>query len=418
MAIPAAEEDLDVLRDLRARSYAEGGVFWMGDGELGVFDPEAAQRVNACNFADLTLPDKLGDLLRGRTGKPFSWKQLRAAWTAQLRRLSDAQGIARLAARMSELLDRRLDQPQDLVWTSQEVCTQALLPVVVAGLPPGAMERVLRDQKFKLTRLLITAATPESIWKEARAIMIQVGAGLAVRRELRGRARGRRPRQLDLADPVVDMLPDLGMDRAVDAVTAVLTAIAGPPGASAACLLYELTRRPDWAARLTAELEPLQPAELYEAPTRAAPITHRFVKETLRMWSPPLLMTRAVRTGIDLDQAQLKTGERYFLSAYLIHHDPRHWQAPDTFDPDRWLPGAAHGPCAGANYVPFGWAPKTCIGAGLGTTQLILFCHLLCTRYRVQVSEPEAVRIALAAVPLPLHFHGTITHRAQALPVA
>jgi cytochrome P450 len=196
----------------------------------------------------------------------------------------------------------------------------------------------------------------------------------------------------------------------------VLTAIAGPPGASAACLLYELTRRPDWAARLASELEPLQPAELYEAPTRVAPITHRLVKETLRMWSPPLLMTRAVRTGIDLDQAQLKTGQRYFLSAYLIHHDPRHWREPDTFDPDRWLHGAAHGPCAGANYVPFGWAPKTCIGAGLGTTQLIVFCHLLCTRYHVQVSDPEAVRMALAAVPLPLDFRGTITRRANGTP--
>jgi len=403
--------EIDALSELRAKSYAEGGVFWVRDGELGVFDPDAAQQINAINFGDLTLPDKLADLLRGRTSKPFSWKQLRDVWIAQLRRLSDAEGISQLAARMGDLLDQRLDRTVDLVWVAQEVCTQALLPLVVTGLPAADQARVLRDQTLKLTRLLAIAAEREPFWKEIRAILIQVGAGSAVRRELRGRAAGRRPRRLDLTDPVVDMLPELGIDRAVDAVTAVLTAIAGPPGAAAACLLYALHQHPDWTARLTSELTALPVEKLYCAPTHVAPLTYRFVKETLRMWTPPLLMTRQARTNIALEQAQLNVDQRYLLSAYLIHHDPRHWKDPDSFDPDRWLPDASHGPCSHATYVPFGWAPKTCIGAGLGTAQLILLCHLICTRYRIQLSEPEAVRMALAAVPLPQNFCGTITQQ-------
>jgi cytochrome P450 len=404
-------EELDILRELRARSRAEGGVFWAGDRELAVFDPEAAQQVNAINFSDLTLPDKLADLLCGRTSEPVSWNQVRAAWIAQLPRLLDVEGVGQLAARMGDLLDERLDRPLDLVWVAQEVCTRALVPTVLTGLPPADMDRLMRDQIFKLTRLLATEASREPFWKATRKILIQVGAGLAVRRELRGRATGRRPRQLDLTDPIVDLLPVLGMDRAVDAVTAVLTAIAGPPGATAACLLYELTRRPEWAARLASELEPVPPAQLYDMSTRIAPVTYRFVKETLRMWSPPLLMARDVRTNISLGQARLKVGQRYFLSAYLIHHDPRHWKDPDTFDPDRWLPEADHRPCPSASYVPFGWFPRACIGAGLGITQLMLLCYLVCTRYRIEMSEPEAVRMALAAVPLPLNFRGKITRR-------
>ena len=405
-----APEEVDFVRDMRARSRTEGGVFWTPEGELAVFDPEVAQKVNALNFADLTLPDKLADVVRGREGDPVSWKQVRSAMIAQLRRLSDAEGIGQLDARMRGLIDERLGRPLDLVWAAQQVCTQALLPTVVDGLPPADRDLVLRDQDFKLARLVRTRSDGESFWKEMRSIWIQVSAGNAVRRELRGRARGRRPRRLDLTDPVVDLLPALGMDRAVDAVTTVLTAIAGPPGASAASLLYELTRRSDWAARLTAELEPLAPEQLYGAPTQSAPDTHRFVKEVLRIWSPPVFMTRPVRTDIRLDQESLKPGDRYLLSTYLIHHDPRHWKDPDTFDPDRWLHGAENGPCPHA-YVPFGWAPKTCIGAGLGTTQLMLLCHLFLTRYRVEVEEPESIRMMLAAVPRPVGFRGTITRR-------
>jgi cytochrome P450 len=407
MAVSPGEQD--ILRDLRARSYAEGGVFWVSDDELAVFDPDAAQQINALNFSDLALPDKLGDLLRGRTGKPFYWKQIRAAWTAQMRRLSGAEGIGQLAARMSDLLDERLDRPLDLVWAAQEVCARALVPVVVAGLGPAGTARVLRDQTFKIDNLLVTEAPRETWWEGLRGILVQVAAGLVVRRELRGRARGRRPRRLDLADPIVDLLPELGMDRAVDAVTGVLTAIAGPPGAAAACLLYELTRRPDWAARLAGELAPIPPAELYAAPTRVVPAVHRFVKETLRMWSPTPLVNRSVRTGIQHERACLKAGQGYLLSPDILHHDPRHWKDPDTFDPDRWLHEAEGG--QGGCYVPFGWSPRACIGAGLGTAQLILLCYLMCTRYRIQLADPEAVRIALFSVPLPRNFRGTITRR-------
>lgn len=406
-------EEVDFVREMRTRSCAEGNIFWATEDELAIFDPEAAQKINAVNFGDLTLPDKLADVVRRRKGDPVSWTQVRSAMSSQLRLQSDAAGIGRLAACMRKLLDERLDRPLDLAWTAQQVCTRALLPTVIAGLSPADEARVLRDQDFKLARLVRTRSDGDSLWKEVRSIFIQVSAGNAVRRELRGRARGRRLRRQDLADSVIDLLPELGVDRAVDAVTAVLTAIAGPPGAAAASLLYELTRRPDWAERMTAELAPLAPEQLYGTPVQAAPITHRFVKEVLRMWSPPLFLTRLVRTPIDLDVARLDPGQRYLQSTYLMHHDPRHWKDPDTFDPDRWLSGAEHGPCSHGSYVPFGWAPKSCIGAGLGTTQLIVLCHLVLTRYRVQVEKPESVRMMLAAVPLPLGFRGTIRRLAS-----
>ena len=407
MATPP--EEIEFVRKMRARNRAEGGVFWVDDDVLAVFDADAAQKINAINFRDLTLPDKLADVLRGRSGDPVSWKEVRAAWIAQLRRLSDAEGVGKLAGRMTDLLEERLDRPLDLLWVIQEVCTRALVPVVVAGLTHADTTRVLRDQTYKLRRLLTLEPPREPFWKEIRAIVIQVAAGSVVRRELRGRATGRRPRRLDLTDPVVDMLPELGLDRAVDSVTAVLTAIAGPPGSVAACLVYELSRRPDWAARMAGELAPIRPEQLHNP--RIAPVTHRFVKEALRKWSAPMFLTRPVRTGIDLGQACLATGQRYFVSPYLVHHDPQRWKDPDVFDPDRWLPEAEHGPHCPASYIPFGWHPTTCIGANLGTVQLMLLCQLLCTRYRIEVEEPATVRMALAAVPMPVGFRGTVTRR-------
>lgn len=409
----ASDGETDALRDLRARSHAEGGVFWVDDNHLAVFDPEMAQQINAANYGNLILPDKLSDLLRGRTGRPVPWQQVRAAWIEQMRRLSDAEGLGQLAAWMSGLLDERLDRPLDLVWVAQEVSARSFVPVVVAGLSASDTRRVLRDQTLKIENVLGVGPVRETFRSKLYDILVQVRAGLVVRRELQGRAAGRRPRRLDLTDPIVDLLPELGIGRAVDAVTGILTAISGPPGAAAAGLLYALTLRPDWAERLADELEPIAPEDLYDAPTRAAPTTHRFVKEVLRMWSPIPLVNREVRTEIRHERACLKEGQQYLLSADILHHDPRYWKDPDVFDPDRWLhePGGSREPAPGACYVPFGWAPRACIGAGLGTAQLILLCHLLSTRYRIRLSDPEAVRMAVVSVSMPLNFRGTITRR-------
>ncbi|HYN22400.1 MAG TPA: cytochrome P450 [Thermoanaerobaculia bacterium] len=409
-------EESSLLQTLRAKSYEGSSVFWTGDDRLAVFDPHLAQQVNLANYSDLTLPDKLTDLLRGRASEPVSWKEIRAAWSSQLQRLSEPAQVGQLAARMSDSLEQQLDRPLDLVWVAQEACTRGLLPMVIADLPSADMTRLQRDLARKTAGLLNTENTsPRLLWEAIRTLVSQIGAGLAVRRELRGRATGRRPRQLDLIDPLVDLLPVLGAGRAVAAVTAVMTAIAGVPGAAAACLMYELTRRPDWAVRLESELDPISPArfhgEVAKAPARVAPATLIFVKETLRLWSPPLLLARTVRTGINLEHACLEAGQSYLVSPHVIHHDPRHWKDPESFDPDRWLPESGRGPCSAGAYVPFGFAPKACIGAGLATTQLVLLCHLLCTRYRIELEEPESVRIALAAAAVPVNFRGTITRR-------
>jgi cytochrome P450 len=404
-------DESEVIRELRAQREAEGSLFWLSSGELGVFDPEAAQKIHTLNFGDLTLPDKLADQLLVRKGEPVSWKNVRAVWLSQMRRLSGAEALSRLAARMGELLDERLDRPLDLLWAAQEVCSQSLAPTVVTGLSATDMAQVVRDQQLKIGRILTIGTEQETLWQALRGMWINVRVGSVIRRELRGRATGRRPRQLDLADPIVELLPALGIDRAVDAVTGALTAIAGPPGEMAACVLYELTRRPEWTERLTRELEALALEDLYRDPTRLAPLTHRFVKETLRMWGPQMFIARTARTELRLEQECVKTGQRYLVSPYFIHHDPGHWKDPYTFDPDRWLEGAPHGACSAASYVAFGWAPTMCIGVNLGTAQLILMCHFMCTRYKMELANPEMVRMMVAKVAQPRNFLGTITRR-------
>ncbi|MFD8492689.1 cytochrome P450 [Amycolatopsis sp. NPDC059657] len=404
--------DTDVLRDLRGPSAAAGGVFWQTERQLMVFDADAAAQANADNFADLTLPDRLRDLLLRRPSTPVSWKRVRSAWMAQLRTLSDEAGLAALDARMDSVLRARTGSPVNLPWLAHEVSFRSLLPIVLGGLSPSDSAKISEDAIAKLARLLGEAAEDPPWWRSWRPVSIQVKAGLVVRRELRRRARDTGAARADLTQPIAtDLLDELGMDRAVDAVTAVLTAIAGPPGAAAGCVMYELVNRPDWADRLAAEFASVSPAELYRSGTRCAPVAHRFVKEVLRRWTSPTMLTRSVRTPMRVAGNDLAVGQHFVLSPAMVHQDPRHWRDPEVFDPDRWLPGAPHGPAGGRHYVPFGWAPTACVGAGLGLCQLVLLCRLLCTTYRIDLPRAVMPTMAIGPVPMPLGFDGRLSTR-------
>lgn len=250
-------------------------------------------------------------------------------------------------------------------------------------------------------------------------VLAQFRAGLAVRAEIRGRARGTRPRHYDLTDLVVDLLDRLRADRAAEAVTTVLTAIAGPPGAAAASPVYELVRHPRWVATIAAEMSGVDDAEFVATPQNTAPLTARFVREVLRLWSPPLFLTRMVRKEIAVPDGVLLPGQHYLLSPYMIHHDPRNWPDPDIFDPDRWLPDNTGRRAAGTHYLPFGFAPMSCIGAGMGLVVLMLLCRLLRTRYRIEPDLPVPP-VVLAAIPLrtvsPAASNGTGDRRGEGRP--
>jgi cytochrome P450 len=67
--------------------------------------------------------------------------------------------------------------------------------------------------------------------------------------------------------------------------------------------------------------------------------------------------------------------------------------------------------------VPFGWAPKKCVGAALGTVQLMVLCHLMSTRYRLDVPDPAHLTMAFRFAPVPQNFHGALAlHRSAGLP--
>lgn len=410
-ATPTSVEALELVEKTRDKCFSGPRIFWAMNQELGVFDPEWSRRINALNYEDVTLPDRFVDVIRNRTSPAVNWNELRTTWTQCLGELSSTTAVTRMKNHMLQLVQAKLNQTIDLNASIQEVTSRALIPIVIDGLPDKDLEKVCADQDYKLKRLLQTKPLPSTFREEWHSIIVQMRSGFAVRRELKRRLKDPQRRFHDMTTPLLTRFNELGMDRAADAVTTVLTAIAGPPGASAIGTVYEYIRHPNHAHRINQELSSLSIEELVNNPKQHAQFSLQFIKETLRLWSPPLFMTRPVRTTMEISGHTVQRGQRYTLSPYLLHHDPESWEQPEHFDPSRWdAENIESSKTRKGAYAPFGWAPKSCIGSKLGTIQLLLWLHLLANDIKV-LSSAKSHTIKLAAITLPVNFQGQLTQR-------
>lgn len=406
-----ASQNTSFARRLQQRMAQEGAVLSMPGGVQGLFDPGTAAAAEAANARDLQLPQGFADLLLSRRRSPVAWSEVRAAIAQAARNLNVRPILEALYARMRE----RFAQPGDvdLTATVQRCIGYGLLPLVVDCTERSGKAAVAADYEAKLANLLAQSGGRRGLRYRLGDGIAQIAAGRAVARELAARKRGRAPQRDDFANAMLAFGDRLTTTGATYAITGMLTAISGAPGSIASCLLFELLSRGDWRARIEQELAALPKERLFAAPARHAPICLRFIKEVLRLWSFPLLSARRAHRDIRVGDLNIAADQHYLVSSFLIHHADAHWPAAETFDPDRWL-HADESVRAPGTYVPFGWAPRTCPGASLGLSQLVLFCRLALVEFDVRARDIDRAFIALDGFAVPKHFRGSISPRAAA----
>lgn len=411
------------LAHLRQRLRTEGRVLPFDGFSIGVFDPAAAAQLEQANFSDLYLGARLADALRQRPDRcPVLWKDVRAALVEQTRKFNTQQHLRdlRKAMRQAVASASTSGNVTDLTWLAERSIADPLLPMIISGLSPSEHRAVLRHQHAKIASVLFPfesllrgAEKLFPVLKRMKDFGREIRTGRIVARQLRRRLSGKAPAQEDYAQAVLTMADRLGMGRAAYVVTTVLAAVTGAPGTVAACILFELLRRDDWRLRIRQEFQSLSERQFLSDPLRSAPIAFRFIREAMRLWSFPLMVQRGVRKDVTLDQLQIKQGNVYCLSSYLLHRDEAYWDEPDTFNPDRWL--KADCVAQPGTYVPFGWAPRVCVGASLGLSQLMLFVQLFTTEFEIELERGARPYIELDGIAVPRDFRGTVKARASQL---
>lgn len=148
-------------------------------------------------------------------------------------------------------------------------------------------------------------------------------------------------------------------------------------------LLVILKNHPAVLAQLQAEVDQVlggRPPTFED--TLRLTYSQQVFMEVLRYHTVASLLPRTLNQPDQLGPYQLPANALVLLSFYSVHHNPRVWDQPETFDPSRFTPEAmAHRhPFA---YVPFSAGPRKCAGDEFALLEGPLIMAMLLQRYTV-----------------------------------
>ncbi|PON94071.1 LOW QUALITY PROTEIN: Cytochrome P450, E-class, group I [Trema orientale] len=102
------------------------------------------------------------------------------------------------------------------------------------------------------------------------------------------------------------------------------------------------------------------------------------VKETLRLHpSFPFLLPRESREKCEINGYEIPAKARIIVNAWAIGRDPRYWNEPESFVPERFLDSAIDFKGNNFEYIPFGAGRRICAGISFGLINVELPLALL-----------------------------------------
>jgi cytochrome P450 len=178
---------------------------------------------------------------------------------------------------------------------------------------------------------------------------------------------------------------------------------------------YLLSQHPAAEERLRQELEGLAMSEfpaLDDLPKYA--YTQQIIEEAMRLYPPGWLMTRKALKDDRLGDYFVPAGTEIYISPYLIQRHPQLWEAPDSFNPDRFSAGETRlrHPLA---MLPFSAGPRNCIGEYLARIEMQIHLMLIAARLRLRLEPGDPPEWVAGVNLLSRHDFIMVPNRIQPL---
>ena len=175
-----------------------------------------------------------------------------------------------------------------------------------------------------------------------------------------------------------------------------------------AWLWHLLAEHPDARNRVIAEVD----AVLGDRPPTGADIdrltwTTACFQEAMRLYPPAWVLEREAVADDHLGAYRVPRRSTVIFPVWSIHRDPRWWDDPNNFAPERFLPDRP-APRRGT-YLPFGAGRRVCVGAAFAQMEGVLLTAMITQRYTLEpvpgaeiVPEPTVTLRPRHGLPMAL----------------
>ena len=186
---------------------------------------------------------------------------------------------------------------------------------------------------------------------------------------------------LDTVDPITNTR--LGPVELLDQIAIVFLAGHETTASALAWTTWLLAAYPHIQAELLAEAQAVRPGRPAAwGDVKRLALTRDVFRETLRLYPPVAFFARDAMEDGCLAGRDAPAGSVVVVAPWLLHRHPKHWDAPDAFDPHRFATpnGAEALRCA---YMPFSLGERACVGAAFALQEATLLITALVERFEI-----------------------------------
>ncbi|KAK3026796.1 hypothetical protein RJ639_041454 [Escallonia herrerae] len=132
--------------------------------------------------------------------------------------------------------------------------------------------------------------------------------------------------------------------------------------------MAELLKNPKEMAKAQAEVRQILKGKIKirEEDTDKLRVLKLIVRETLRLHPPGALMPRESKEECEINGFLIPRKTKAFINLWAIGRDPRHWDNPDCFVPERFEESSVTYMGANFEYLPYGTGRRICPGIAFG----------------------------------------------------
>jgi cytochrome P450 len=120
--------------------------------------------------------------------------------------------------------------------------------------------------------------------------------------------------------------------------------------------------------------------------------TEKVFRESMRLYPPVWTIGRYVENDYPVGGYNIASGSSILMSQFVMHHDPRYYEEPDRFSPDRWteefktrLPRFS--------YFPFGGGIRGCIGESFAWMEGVLIIATMAQKWEMRKVATQRVKL-------------------------
>jgi cytochrome P450 len=116
--------------------------------------------------------------------------------------------------------------------------------------------------------------------------------------------------------------------------------------------------------------------------------TEMIARETMRLYPPAYAIGREAIEETELGGFHVPKGTQVFAFQWVTQRDPRFFDEPAAFKPERWANGASEQLPKYA-YFPFGGGPRQCIGNYFAMMEIVLLLATIGQRFRFSLIDEK-----------------------------